>query len=320
MNNLNVIKKRKVVLVGCGFVGMSFIYSAMNQSLFDEYVLIDVIQDNAKGNALDTSDAIAWLPLSTEIVRYGDYSECDDADIVVITAGVNQKPGETRLDLVEKNTKIMVDISEQIKKTKFAGISVIASNPVDILTNVYQTVTNFPKTKVLGTGTSLDSARLIRLVADRLKLNTKNVNAYVIGEHGDSSVSLLSSITISGIPLRKYISEKDLSDDELKQMHKDVVDMAYKIINCKKATYYGIGSCIAHICKAILRNSNLILPISVINEYSSGMYSGFLALVNSSGWVKPVYPLMTKDEETRFKSSCDQMKNIYLETMKKFNY
>ncbi|KAJ3634439.1 hypothetical protein Zmor_019081 [Zophobas morio] len=181
---------RKVVLVGCGAVGTSFLYSAINQQLAQHYVLIDVFKNAAEGNTIDLADTMAVLgDNSFTSIKAGDYSDCKDADVVVITAGRPQKEGETRLAMVADNAKIMKDIAEQIKKSGFKGVTIIASNPVDVLTAVYQEVTGFDAHSVVGSGTTLDSARLRRLVAEKLNVAPQAVNAFLVGEHGDSSVA-----------------------------------------------------------------------------------------------------------------------------------
>lgn len=313
----DIIKTRKVVLVGCGFVGMSFIYSSINQGIFDEYYLIDVSDDISIGNALDVSDALPSLPHYVKCVKQGSYSDCSDADIIVITAGLNQKPGETRVDLVEKNSKIMHDIASEIKQSGFNGITIIASNPVDILTTMYSKFTGFDKNKIIGTGTSLDSARLTRLISEKLDISPKIISAYVIGEHGDSSVSVFSNVSIAGVLLKDYEMKPKLSDSSLNKIHKEVVSLAYKIIKYKKATYYGIGAAIAKICVAVIKDSNAIIPLSIITKDSEGMFVGYPAMVNSSGWVKPIYLNLSKDEKLGFKKSCLEMKKVFDFAIKK---
>lgn len=307
----NILKTRKVVLVGCGFVGMSFIYSSVNQGTFDEYYLIDVSDDTSKGNALDVSDALPSLPHYVKCVKYGNYSDCSDADVIVITAGLNQKPGETRIDLIEKNSKIMYSIASQIKESGFKGITVIASNPVDILTTMYYKFTGFDKNKVIGTGTSLDSSRLVRLISEKIDVSPMVVSAYVIGEHGDTSVSVFSNVSIGGVLLKDYQMQPKLSNSNLKKIHNEVVSLAYKIITYKKATYYGIGAAITKICNAIVKDSNAIIPISIPTKDSEGMFVGYPAMVNSSGWIKPIYLNLSKEEKNGFKKSCSQMKKIF---------
>lgn len=307
----SILQTRKVVLVGCGFVGMSFIYSSVNQGIFDEYYLIDVSNDIAKGNALDVSDSLPSIPHHVKCVKHGSYSDCATADVIVITAGLNQKPGETRIDLIEKNSKIIHSIASEIKKSGFKGITVIASNPVDILTTIYSKFTGFNKNKIIGTGTSLDSARLVRLIAEKLDVSPKIISAYVIGEHGDSSISVFSNVSIGGVLLNDYEVKPKLSNANLKKIHNEVVSLAYKIIGYKKATYYGIGAAITKICDAIVKDSNSIMPLSIITKDSDGMFVGYPAMVNSSGWVKPIYLNLSKEEKLGFKKSCLQMKKVF---------
>ncbi|MEG0123901.1 MAG: L-lactate dehydrogenase [Malacoplasma sp.] len=313
------IKNRKVVLVGCGFVGMSFVYSSINQGIFDEYYLIDVCEDISKGNALDVSDAIPSLPHKVKCVKNGTYSDCADADIIVITAGLNQKPGETRIDLIEKNSKIMQHIASEIKKSGFSGITIIASNPVDILTTLYYKFTGFNMNKIIGSGTSLDSARLIRLISEKLDVSSKSISAYVIGEHGDTSISVFSNVAIGGVLLKDYQHKPSLSANEMKKIHKEVVSLAYKIISYKKATYYGIGAALSNICNAIIKDSNSIIPLSIVTKDSQGMFIGYPAMVNATGWVKPIYLNLSPDEKKGFKNSCTQMKKVFDAAILKLN-
>ena len=250
-----MIEKRKVVLVGTGFVGMSMAYSILNQgnsSGVNELVLIDVLKDKAIGEAMDLSHGLPCSPSHMKI-KAGEYNECKDADIVVITAGLNQKPGQTRLDLSTANAKIMKDITEQVVASGFNGIFLIASNPVDLMTKVVQEVSGFDPSKVIGSGTALDTARLRYLVGEYLNVSNKNVHAYIMGEHGDSSFvpwehAYVGCKKISDILLDAH---KDLKD--LDKIYVEVRDAAYEIINRKKATYYGIGLGLTKIVKTILR-------------------------------------------------------------------
>ena len=182
-----MISKRKVVLVGTGFVGMSMAYALENQGGVNELVLIDVLKDKAVGEAMDLAHGIACAPSSRIEIKAGEYSECKDADIVVITAGLAQKPGQTRLELAKTNAGIMKEVTEQVIASGFNGIFVIATNPVDLMTYVVEKVSKFPKNKVIGSGTMLDTSRLRYLIGERLDISPKNVHAYIMGEHGDSS-------------------------------------------------------------------------------------------------------------------------------------
>lgn len=267
------MKNRKVVLIGCGAVGTAFLYGALNQGLFDEYVLIDAFEGMAKGNAIDTSDAIPNLPNPPKYIKHGTYDDCADADIVVITAGVAQKPGgETRIQLVGRNAKIIQDIANGVRESGFDGITVIASNPVDIITTLYTKMTGFDPHKVIGSGTSLDSVRLVETLAEKYKVHPSNVCAYVVGEHGDSSVSVFSKATIGGVSLSAFGGK--LSDSQQRKIHNDVMRRAYKIINLKRATFYGIGAALNRICKAVLHDQNAVLPVSCITKGTYNMQLG----------------------------------------------
>ena len=259
-----MIGKRKVILVGTGFVGMSMAYSLLSQgnaSGVNELVLIDVLKDKAEGEAMDLCHGLPCSSSHMEI-KAGDYSECSDADIVVITAGLSQKPGQTRLELSTANAKIMKDITEQVVASGFNGIFLVASNPVDLMTKVVQEVSKFPTRKVIGSGTALDTARLRYLVGEYLNVSNKNVHAYIMGEHGDSSFVPWEHAYVGCKKITDIMKDakKDLAD--LDKIYVNVRDAAYEIIEKKKATYYGIGLGLSKIVKTILNNTNEILTIS----------------------------------------------------------
>lgn len=303
------MKTRKVVLIGCGAVGTSFLYSALNQGLFDEYVLIDAFDNLSKGNAWDFEDANAIMSTPAGMIKSGTYEDCADADVVVITAGVPQKPGgETRLQLVGRNAKIMEEIATNVKDSGFDGITVIASNPVDIMGSVYAKVTGFEPNKVIPSGTILDSARLQWEVAKRIKINPASLEVYVVGEHGDSSVSVFSQASVGSIPLSKY---RKFSDSQKRAIHKDVMRKAYKIINTKRATFYGIGACLARICKAVLRDENVILPVSIKKNTDSDIYIGWPAVVGKDGWHSPLKLTLLAEEKRGFQKSYNSLKKVF---------
>ena len=255
-----MIDKRKVVLVGTGFVGMSMAYSLLNQGGINELVLIDVLKEKAVGEAMDLSHGIPCAPSRIDI-KAGDYDECKDADIVVITAGLAQKPGQTRLDLAKTNAKIMKDITKSVVESGFNGIFVIASNPVDLMTYVARKVSGFPANKVIGSGTVLDTARLRYLLGEHLQVSSKNIHAYIMGEHGDSSFVPWSYSYVGCKSLNKIIEERNENKEVLEKIYNDVQQAAYEIIERKKATYYGIGLGLTKIIKAILNNENEILTV-----------------------------------------------------------
>lgn len=314
------MKIRKIVLVGCGAVGTSFVYSAINQGLAQEYVLIDIFKDNAEGNALDFSDCQALLSETFISVKTGEYKDCKDADIIVITAGRPQKPNETRIDMVVDNAQIINKIALEIKKSGFKGISIIASNPVDIITTIYQRITGFDMHKVLSSGTLLDSSRLRYLIGIKFNVNPKSVSAYVMGEHGDSSMVPWSCSSIMGKSLNEYIKEGKVTNKELNDISQQTVDRAYKIIKLKKSTYYGIGTALALIVKTIINGQNEVLMVGAYlqGEYGeTGFYSGVPTVINEHGWNRIVTLPLNKEEQIKFAKSCQIVKSTVEEVWNK---
>ena len=289
----------KVVLIGTGFVGMSFAYSALNKGSFETLVLIDVNHEKAVGEAMDLNHGLAFAPRKMHIYA-GDYQDCKDADIVVITAGVNQKPGETRLDLLKRNAEIMKAIVKQVMSSGFNGIFLVATNPVDILTYVVYEASGLPKTKVIGSGTSLDTARLRYEVAKRIHIDVRNVHAYILGEHGDSEFVCWSNANVGSKPIMDVIETIDkIKFEDLQVIADDVRNAAYEIISRKQATYYGIGMALNRIVMAILNNDHAILPLSVLNEDEydcDKVYIGLPAVVNRDG-IDHIVKLKLSDEE-----------------------
>ena len=305
-----MIGKRKVILVGTGFVGMSMAYSILNQgnaSGVNELVLIDVLKDKAIGEAMDLCHGLPCSPSHMKI-KAGEYDECKDADIVVITAGLSQKPGQTRLELSTANAKIMKDITEQVVASGFKGIFLIASNPVDLMTKVVQEVSGFEPSKVIGSGTALDTARLRYLVGEYLNVSNKNVHAYIMGEHGDSSFVPWEHAYVDCKKVSDILvdAKKDLSD--LDKIYIEVRDAAYEIINRKKATYYGIGLGLTKIVKTILNNTNEILTVSAYLNGNYGhkdIYIGVPAIINSEG-ARELLDLKLSDEnQAKLDKSCE---------------
>lgn len=235
-----MVEKRKVVIVGTGFVGMSMAYALLNQGGINELVLIDVNKKKAIGEAMDLSDGVPCSP-ARMVIKAGDYEECKDANIVVITAGVSQVPGQTRLDLLQTNAKITKEVTQNAVNSGFNGIFIIASNPVDILTYIVQKISNFPTSRVIGSGTVLDTARLRYLLGEHLNVSSKNIHAYIMGEHGDSSFVPWSKSYVGCKPLIDILKQRGETDTILEEMHTQVRDEAYEIIARKKSTYYGIG-------------------------------------------------------------------------------
>ena len=307
-----MVEKRKVVLVGTGFVGMSMAYALLNQGGVNELVLIDVAKEKAVGEAMDLSDGVPCAS-ARMVIRAGDYDECKDANIVVITAGVAQKPGETRLDLAKTNAKIIKEVTENVVKSGFKGIFLIASNPVDVMTYVVGKVSGFPTNKVIGSGTVLDTARLRFLVAEHLNVSSKNVHAYIMGEHGDSSFVPWSKSYIGCKPLKDIIEERKEPEDVLENIYKQVQQEAYEIINKKKATYYGIGMGLTKIIKAILNDEHEILTVSTYlnGEYGQDdIFIGVPAIVNASGIQEILNLKLSEKEKEKFNYSCSVLNEM----------
>ncbi len=311
---------RKVVLVGTGFVGMSMAYSLENQGGINELVLIDVLKDKAEGEAMDLAHGLACAPSRIDI-KSGDYDECSDADIVVITAGLAQKPGQTRLELLQINAKIMKEVTENVVKSGFKGIFVVATNPVDLMTYVVEKVSGFPKNRVIGSGTVLDTSRLRYLIGKRLEVSPKNVHTYIMGEHGDSSFAVWSHSYVGCKSLIGILNDKGQDKEILNEIYTDVQQAAYEIINRKKATYYGIGLGLAKIVKTILNNENEIMTVSTYldgNFGHSGLYIGVPAVLGKDG-VKEILNIhLNKEEQEKFDYSFSVLENMKEEIDKMF--
>ena len=308
-----MISKRKVVLVGTGFVGMSMAYALENQGGVNELVLIDVLKDKAVGEAMDLAHGIACAPSSRIEIKAGEYDECKDADIVVITAGLAQKPGQTRLELAKTNAGIMKDITEQVVASGFNGIFVIATNPVDLMTYVVEKVSKFPKNKVIGSGTMLDTSRLRYLIGERLDISPKNVHAYIMGEHGDSSFVAWSHSYIGCKPLMQILKEKGKDEKILDEIYTEVQQAAYEIINRKKATYYGIGLGLAKLVRTILDDDKEILTVSTYingNYGHSGLYIGVPAIIGHEGVEDILNITLSEDEQAKFNKSFEVLNSM----------
>ena len=314
------MKKGKVVLVGTGFLGMSMAYSMLNRGGVNELILIDIDKNKTIGEEMDLSHGLPFAPQKMEI-KAGDYSECKDAQIVVITAGVAQKPGQTRLELAEINTKIMKQITQSIMESGFNGVIVVASNPVDLMTYVAAKVSGLPKNQVLGSGTVLDTARLRYLMADYLKISSKNIHAYIMGEHGDSSFVPWDHAYVGCKKVKDVMKDNNLPMEQLEEIHKKVVDAAYEIIEKKKATYYGIGMGLNRIVRAILDNENSILTVSTYLKGGTygqdDIYIGVPSVVNSNG-VREILNLnLTDKEQEKLDESCKIIKQMRIDSIDK---
>ncbi len=308
---MNYGKVNRVVLVGTGAVGCSYAYSMINQGVAEELVLIDVNEAKAEGEAMDLNHGMPFAP-SPMNVWNGTYQDCETADLIVITAGLAQKPGETRLQLVEKNTKIFKDIVKNIMASGFNGIFLVATNPVDILTYVTWKESGLPKERVIGSGTVLDSARLRFGLSKYFNVDTRNVHAYIIGEHGDTELPVWSKASIGVEQVESLIAEKnDLKQEKLEEIFVNVRDAAYHIIERKGATYYGIGMSLVRITKAILNNENSILTVSSYLDGQYGhkdIYIGVPAIINRDGIREIIEIDLNQTEKEQFDRSVAVLK------------
>ncbi|ALC82857.1 MULTISPECIES: L-lactate dehydrogenase [Bacillus] len=306
-------KVNRVALIGAGFVGSSYAFALINQAITDELVIIDVNKDKAYGDALDLNHGKAFAPHPTK-TWYGTYEDCKDADVVCICAGSNQKPGETRLELVDKNLKIFKSIVTEVMTSGFDGIFLVATNPVDILTYATWKFSGMSKERVIGSGTTLDTARFRFMLSEYFGTAAQNVHALIIGEHGDTELPVWSSAYVGGIPVRDLLERHEqYKQADLENIVDKVKNAAYEIIEKKGATYYGVAMSLARITKAILSNENSVLTVSTYldGEYGEeNIYIGVPAVVNREG-VKEVMELnLNEKEKEQFRHSARVLKEI----------
>lgn len=292
----------KVVIIGCGNVGMSYAYALVNQRTYvNELVLIDINTKKVEGEVMDLNHCLAYSPSKINI-KLGDYSDCKGAKIVVISAGANQNIGETRMDLIHKNNKIFKNIIESVMNSGFNGIFLVATNPLDVMTYLTYKYSSLPHNKVLGTGTTLDTARLKYLISEKVGVSPKDIHAYVMGEHGDSEFVPWSNANIALKHINYYLKE-----EEKKKIEEDVRNSAYEIINRKGATYYGIGMCLVRITNAILGDENVILSVSAYDK-ENDIYISTPAIVNSNGIKEKIFVPFNPEETEKIKNSIKVIK------------
>ncbi|MBP5471317.1 MAG: L-lactate dehydrogenase [Lachnospiraceae bacterium] len=312
------VDARKVALIGCGFVGSASAFALMQSGLFSEMVLIDANTAKAEGEALDIAHGLSYAkPMQ---IYSGTYEDIADAAIIVISAGANQKPGETRLDLVKKNIAIFRSIMGELNRVKVEGILLIVANPVDILTAAAVKLSGLPENRVFGSGTVLDTARFKYLLGEHLGVDSRNVHAFILGEHGDSEIAVWSSANISGIPVHDFCELKGHYDHEtaMKEIADNVKNAAYEIIEKKQATYYGIAMSVRRICEAVIRDEKSILPISRMlhGEYGiDGVALSLPAIVGAGGVEIPVPAELNEDELSALKKSGETLKSILDENL-----
>ena len=307
------VNPRKAAVIGCGFVGSATAFTLMQSRLFSELVLLDVNMEKADGEAKDIAHGI---PFAGQMKIYaGTYDDAADAAIIIITAGANQKPGETRLDLVQKNTAIYQSIIPEIVKRDFGGILLIVSNPVDILTYVALKLSGLPENRVLGSGTVLDTARLKYALGEHLGVDSRSVHSFIIGEHGDSEIAAWSSTNVSGIPLNDFCEMRGQfnHDAAMDAIAEKVKNSAYEIISKKQATYYGIAMSVKRICECIVRNERSILPVSAMMHGEYGIEDITLSMpaIVGIGGVETHVPIALSEEEAeKLVESAKKLKEV----------
>lgn len=293
----------KVVIIGCGNVGMSYAYALLNQkNSVNKLVLIDLDKNRIEGEVMDLNHCLSFAPSKIDIIN-GDYSDCSDAKIVVIAAGANQEIGETRMDLIYKNSKIFKSIVDNVMSSGFNGVFLVATNPVDVMSYLTFKYSNLPSNQVIGTGTSLDTSRLRYIIADKLTINPKNIHAYVVGEHGDSEFVLWSSAVIGTQSINDF-----LTLDDKENIYLQVKNAAYEIINRKGATYYGIGMSLVKITDAILNDKNCVMTVSTYNV-ENNVYVGLPVVLGNGGIKKNLYVKLDDNEIINMKNSIKVIKD-----------
>lgn len=310
MGKINI---RKAAMIGCGFVGSSATFALMQSGIFSEMVMIDVDKARAEGEAMDIGHG---LPFARPINLYaGDYDDIVDAAVIIITAGANQKPNETRMDLIHKNVEIFKSIIPQIASRQCEGIILVVSNPVDILTYTALKLSGFPEHRVIGSGTVLDTARLKYLIGEHLQVDNRSVHAFIIGEHGDSELAAWSNANVSGVRLSDFCEMRGhfFHEESENRIYQEVKNSAYEIIERKQATYYGIAMAVKRICECIIRNEQSILPVSSMMHGIYGMENVVIsmpAVVGKDG-VEDVIPISLDEEEQELlKKSADMLKQV----------
>lgn len=303
---------KKVALIGTGFVGMSFAYALLNSGECDRLVLIDINKVKAHGEAMDLNHGLPFAKKNM-LIFDGEYHDCHDADIVVIAAGVNQKEGEDRISLLNRNYEVFKSIIEPIIKSGFSGIFLVATNPVDIMTKITLELSGFEPKKVIGSGTTLDTARLRYLLGDYFNIDPKNVHAYVIGEHGDSEIIPWSQAYVTTKSIYDIIdySKGKFKFEDLNNISKSVTGAAQEIIKAKTATYYGIGMALVRIVRAIFGDEKSALTVSVMldGQYGiNGVYAGLPAIIGRNGVEEIIVLDLKENERTAFIESCNFLK------------
>lgn len=306
-------KGTKISIIGCGFVGSTTAFSIIERGIASELILVDIDKEKAFGEQQDLSHGLA-LCKPYKIIA-GDYEDTKDSDIIIITAGVGQKEGETRLDLVHKNYKVFQSFVPKIAALSPNSILLVVSNPVDILTYITYKLSGFPKERVIGSGTALDTSRLKYLISDYLDVDSRNIHSYILGEHGDSEIAAWSNTSIGGIPIKEYCKQRNLdwNEDIEKELHYKVKNAAYEIIKRKKATYYAVAIAVRRICESIIRNEKSIITVSTLLEGEYGIndiYLGVPSKIGSNGVEYVLETTLNQKESELLINSAEVLKDL----------
>lgn len=304
----------KVTIVGAGFVGSTIAYTLTSAGIVSEIVLVDVDSARAEGEAMDIEHGSPFFKES--LIHAGDYQTAANSDLVIITAGTNQRPGETRMDLITRNAAIVTDVAKQIRETCPDATLLIISNPVDVMTRIIQEVTGFPASRVIGSGTNLDSARFRYLLSKKFGVDSRNIHGYILGEHGDSEFAAWSNVNIAGMNINEAsdVFGGIMGDYDYINIANETRNAAYEIINRKRATYYGIAASAARIAEAILRDEKSILPLSVKLDGQYGLNDVYLSLptvVGQHGVIRILTPYLSDEEEGKLHNSAKVLKEAY---------
>lgn len=296
---------QKIAVIGAGNVGSTIVYTLMLKNLSSQIILIDINEKKEKGEVLDIADSLCFV--ETGCVKGGDWHDAQDADLIILTAGIAQKPGETRLQLTQKNKEVAKSIFKKIGKIKKTAVVIVVSNPVDVITYIVQQACKLPKNQIFGSGTSLETARLRTTLSHHLKVNAQSIEGYALGEHGDSGFIAWSTVNVGGSPISKFIK----TDKELNAIEKKVKNEVYEIIKRKGATFFGIAAVVSDIVEAVIYNQRKVMPVSTrLSNFNgvSGVCLSVPAIVGHKG-VEKVWPLkLTPDEKKKFQASAKKIK------------
>ncbi|KAJ4840641.1 hypothetical protein Tsubulata_034195 [Turnera subulata] len=305
----------KISVIGTGNVGMAIAQTILTQDLADQLALVDALPDKLRGEMLDLQHAAAFLP-RTKILASADYSVTAGSDLCIVTAGARQIPGESRLNLLQRNVSLFRQIIPQLVRHSPDTILLIVSNPVDALTYVAWKLSGFPSNRVIGSGTNLDSSRFRFLIADHLDVNAQDVQAYIVGEHGDSSVALWSSISVGGVPILSFLEKQAIAYEKeaLENIHKAVVDSAYEVISLKGYTSWAIGYSAANLARSILRDQRRIHPVSVLAKGLHGIegdvFLSLPALLGRAGVLGVTNVHLTEEEAEKLRKSATTIMEV----------